>query len=68
MESIYRTTIEGKVCIGFGLLGNGAMRHYVLVRELGFLLTQERWRAGVRSPKCPFDKTYNLLPWIVQTR
>lgn len=53
MESIYKKIIGGKLYIGYGLSGNGPYIT-VLVRELGHPLTQERWRAYVRSPSVSF--------------
>lgn len=50
MESIYRETIESKVCLGSGLLDNIATPHCVLAREHGRIVTQESWRTCIKSP------------------
>lgn len=48
MESTFRETIVGKSAVRL-TLDSGAIPHYVLVREHGHYLAQERWRACLKS-------------------
>lgn len=56
--------IVWKVWIGSVLLGSGTMPHYVLVRERGYSLTQERWKAWIKSLNVSF---WDVWPAVTES-